>query len=100
MDKCIAPIKTGPKKGNICGANKKVIDIINGKEIPHCNRHRIKTKQKEQNINVVDELSYNLNESLKIEENKKIENIIDPNETNILNELDKQLDNLFNEYGL
>lgn len=111
MDKCIEILKSGSRKGQKCGASKKVIDFVNGKEVPHCNRHRIKSKQKD---DVVDILTNNLNKSLKISKNKKIDNsnknnkvekdeiieFVDSGEQNILNELDKQLDNIFNEYGL
>lgn len=111
MDKCNALIKTGPRKGNICGAGKKVIDVVNGKEVPHCNRHKIKNKQKD---NVVDVLSTKFKETLKIEESEKLHNdskndifeeeeideSINSDGQNILNKLDKQLDKLFNEYGL
>lgn len=106
MDKCIAIIKTGPRKGQNCGAIKKVIDIVDGKDIPHCNRHKIK----EINNNIVNELSEKLNESLNIEEKEKVNIIQEKQEENIefdnydsqniLNKIDKQLDNLFNEYGL
>lgn len=54
MDKCVAILKYGCRKGEHCGANKKVIDIIDGNEVPHCNRHKIKIKK---NDNVVDVLS-------------------------------------------
>lgn len=111
MDKCIEILKSGSRKDQKCGASKKVIDFVNGKEVPHCNRHRIKSKQKD---DVVDILTNNLNKSLKISKNKKIDNsnknnkvekdeiieFVDSGEQNILNELDKQLDNIFNEYGL
>lgn len=110
MDKCVAILKSGSRKGEHCDASKKVIDIIDEKEVPHCNRHKIKSKQ---NDNVVDVLTTNLNKTLKITENKKLDNnknskfekdeiveIIDSSEQNILNKLDKQLDDLFNEYGL
>lgn len=106
MDKCIAIIKNGPRKGQKCGANKKVIDIIDGKEIPHCNRHKLKT-----NTDNVDELSKKLKEDLKIVEKNKhsiqdngnsndinIEETIDSQ--NILDKIDKQLDDLFGKYGL
>ncbi len=110
MDKCVAILKSGYRKGEHCGANKKVIDIIDGNEVPHCNRHKIKIKK---NDNVVDVLATNLNKTLKIIENKKLNNnksdnfekdeiveFIDSGEQNILNKIDKQLDELFNEYGL
>jgi hypothetical protein len=105
MDKCVAILKSGSRKGEHCDSSKKVIDIINGKEVPHCNRHKIKSKQK---YNVVDVLTTNLNKTLKITENNKnskfekeeIDEFIDSREQNILNKLDKQLDDLFNEYGL
>lgn len=93
MDKCIAIIKTGPRKGQNCGAIKKVIDIVDGKQIPHCNRHKIK----EINNNIVDELSEKLNKCLNIEENIEFNNY---DGQKFLNKIDKQLDNLFNEYGL
>lgn len=103
MDKCNALIKTGPRKGNTCGARKKVIDVVDGKEVPRCDRHRIKNKQKD----VVGTLSTKLKETLKIEESGKLDNDIkndnfeeEIDEQNILNKLDKQLDRLFNEYGL
>lgn len=115
MDICNELIKTGPRKGNICGAAKKVIDIIDGKEIPHCNRHRIKNKQKDDAIDI---LSNKLDTTLKIEDDreklnnknnievdnnihkKDINEVINYDEQNILNKLDKQLDELFNKYGL
>lgn len=108
MEKCIAIIKTGPRKGKKCNAVKKVIDIVDNKEIPHCNRHRIKENE---DVNI---LSKKLNNNLKIEEKNidKINKIMknkDNNDNkeidkddgkNILNDLDKQLDKLFSEYGL
>lgn len=99
MDKCNALIKTGPRKGNTCGSRKKVIDVVDGKEVPRCDRHRIKNKQKD----VVDTLSTKLKETLKIEESGKLDNDNfeeEIDEQNILNKLDKQLDRLFNEYEL
>lgn len=84
MDKCIAILKSGPRKGKPCNANKKAIDIIDRKDIPHCNRHRIKSKQKYDGIDI---LTTNLGKSLKIHDN-------------ILEKLDNQLDELFNEYKL
>lgn len=109
MDKCIELIKTGLRKGNICGATKKVIDIIDGMKVPHCNRHRIKNKQD----NAINLLSNKLDKTLKIEDEEKLNNksnndihkkdineIIDYNEQDILDKLDKQLDDLFNKYGL
>lgn len=84
MNKCIAILKSGKRKGKLCNANKKVIDIIDKKEVPHCNRHRIKNNKKNNNVDI---LTSNLSESLKINDNK-------------LEELDNQLDHLFNEYGL
>jgi len=110
MDKCIATIKSGPRKDEQCGASKKVIDIIDGKELPHCNRHKIKEN------NDVNTLSEKLNNNLKIEEKVENNEIIEDKEDNnilekdndhvnfdeqdILNKLDKQLDELFNNYGL
>lgn len=117
MDKCIALIKTGPRKGEICGATKKIIDVIDGKEIPHCNRHKLKENKKILNTDSIDILSKKINKSLKIEErekskdNERIEiknNILKEKNNeydnfegqNILGKIDKQLDKLFNEYGL
>ena len=113
MDKCIATIKSGPRKGEQCGASKKVIDIIGGKETPHCNRHKIKETFD------VNTLSEKFSNNLKIEEKEKLDEnneIIEDKEDNnilekdnehvkldgqdILNKLDKQLDELFNDYGL
>lgn len=117
MDKCIAIIKTGPRKGEKCGASKKVIDNIDGKDIPHCNRHRNKIKENK-DVNI---LSEKLNNNLKIEETEKIDenneiirdgdreddNIsekdneyVELDGQDILDKLDKQLDELFNDYGL
>lgn len=118
MDKCIAVIKSGPRKGEICGATKKIVDIIDGKEIPHCNRHKIKENKEKLNTDSIDILSKKKNKSLKIEEREKskednerieIDNNILKEENseydnfdsqNILGKIDKQLDELFNEYGL
>lgn len=100
MEKCIATIKTGPRKGKKCGAVKKVIYIVNGKEIPHCNRHRMKENE---DVNI---LSENLNNNLKIEENILEKEDGEDSETDkfdgqhILDDLDKQLDKLFSNYGL
>lgn len=69
MDKCIKLTKTNPRKGKRCGARKKVIDIVNGKERPHCNRHKIKIL----NNNVLNELSENLDKKFNIEKNDKID---------------------------
>lgn len=100
MEKCIATIKTGPRKGGKCGANKKVIDIIDGKETPLCNRHKIKENKD------VNTLSEKLNNNLKIED-KGDNNILENDNKHdkldgqdILNKLDEQLDELFNDYGL
>lgn len=95
MDKCIAIIKTGPRKGKLCGAIKKVIDVVDGTETPHCNRHKIK----EINNNIVNVLSSELSKNLNIEEKEDIK-INDYDDQNILKKIDKQLDDLFNEYGL
>lgn len=102
MDKCIALIKTGPRKGEICDATKKIIDVIDGKEIPHCNRHKLKENKKMLNTDSIDILSKKINKSLKIEEREKSkDNEYDNFEgQNILGKIDKQLDKLFNEYGL
>lgn len=101
MDKCITIIKTGPRKGDICGSSGKVIDIVDRKEVSHCNRHRLKSKQKD---NDVDLLTTNLNKSLKLSENKNVKEeiveFIDSGEEKIINKLDKKLDDLFKEYGL
>lgn len=103
MDKCIELIKTGPRKGKECGARKKVIDIVDGKERPHCNRHKIKIL----NNNVLNELSENLDKKLNIEKKNEIDFIQEENNENddfsnqnILKNIDKQLEKLFNEYGL
>lgn len=103
MDKCVATIKTGPRKGAKCGARKKLIDIVNGEEKPHCNRHKIKKI----NNNIVNELSENLDKKLYIEKKENFdfiqeENIEDNdfNNQNTLKKIDKQLDKLFKEYGL
>lgn len=95
MDKCIAIIKTGPRKGKLCGAIKKVIDVVDGTETPHCNRHKIK----QINNNIVNVLSSELSKNLNIEEKEDIK-INDYDDQNILKKIDKQLDDLFNEYGL
>lgn len=95
MDKCIAIIKTGPRKGKLCGAIKKVIDVVDETETPHCNRHKIK----EINNNIVNVLSSELSKNLNIEEKEDIKNN-DYDDQNILKKIDKQLDDLFNEYGL
>lgn len=95
MDKCIAIIKTGPRKGKLCGAIKKVIDVVDETETPHCNRHKIK----EINNNIVNVLSSELSKNLNIEEKEDIKNN-DYDDKNILKKIDKQLDDLFNEYGL
>jgi hypothetical protein len=95
MDKCIAIIKTGPRKGKLCGAIKKVIDVVDGIETPHCNRHKIK----QINNNIVNVLSSELSKNLNIEEKEDIK-INDYDDQNILKKIDKQLDDLFNEYGL
>lgn len=97
MDKCIAIIKTGSRKGENCGASKKIVDIVDGKEISHCNRHKIKENKGKINKDSVDILSKKLNKSLKIEENNETVNF---DSQNILDKIDKQLDELFNEYGL
>lgn len=99
MNKCIAIIKTGKRKGDICGATKKIIDIVDGKEIPHCNRHKI--KENNEKINTDNVLSEMVNKSLVIEDNNYIEKEENNDDAkNILYKLDKQLDDLFNEYGL
>lgn len=103
MDKCIAIIKTGPRKGKLCGAIKKVIDVVDGTETPHCNRHKIK----EINNNIVNILSLELSKNLNIKEKVNVNSIQkedikinDYDDQNILKKIDKQLDDLFNEYGL
>lgn len=100
MDKCIAIIKTGPRKSKLCGAIKKVIDVVDETETPHCNRHKIK-KINNNIVNVLSsELSKNLNIEEKVDVNQKEDIKINGYDENILKQIDKQLDDLFNEYGL
>lgn len=114
MEKCIAIIKSGPRKGKKCDAVKKVIDVVDNKEIPHCNRHRIKenedvnilSKKLNNNLNIEEKKLDKSNKKMKIEDNILKEDDDENKEIdkddgkNILNDLDKQLDKLFSEYGL